>query len=343
MADRVLEIGDFAAGYCGRLFVRAGAEVLRLESEPPPAWASSTAMALFLHAGKRRVAAPSADALRALAAQADVVVCEAASADAFAELGLADLNCCVVAVTPFGLSGPKRNWHATPSVLLAMGGYTQIVGDPGRAPLNLPGHYVEFQSGALAFAAAQAARLAGTAGVTDLSMLEVVMSMSQFTTVRWHCAGEVRTRHGSDFYFVVPSDLFRCRDGWVYVNVVPVFWEAFTVFIDQPELVLDERFASNDARRANNEVLKARVAEALADLTRDEIMARAASARVPVGAMLGLDDVLTDAHLAERGSFETLTDGTGAAWRSPGLGTRRDQTRAGAYALAGIDPGPAAW
>ena len=30
--DRVLEIGGFAAGYCGRLFVQGGAEVVRIES-----------------------------------------------------------------------------------------------------------------------------------------------------------------------------------------------------------------------------------------------------------------------------------------------------------------------
>ena len=35
MADRVLEIGNFAAGYCGRLLVHAGHDVVRVEPPVP--------------------------------------------------------------------------------------------------------------------------------------------------------------------------------------------------------------------------------------------------------------------------------------------------------------------
>ena len=63
---RVLEVGGYAAGYAGRLFVRAGFDVLRLETEAPPAWASAEAMTSFLHAGKQRLRQP--DQLAALAA-----------------------------------------------------------------------------------------------------------------------------------------------------------------------------------------------------------------------------------------------------------------------------------
>ena len=88
--DRVLEIGGYAAGYCGRLFAQSGYEVVRLESPPAPAWTSQEAQNLYLHAGKRRVATASPEMTAEMAAKADVVVVEAESADAVTALGFDD-------------------------------------------------------------------------------------------------------------------------------------------------------------------------------------------------------------------------------------------------------------
>jgi len=221
--DRVLEIGGWAASYAGRLLVHAGADVVRVDrGMQDAAWASELAMDAYLHPGKRRIATDDLSLITQLAEASDVVICQAATAAALDELGFNSWSSTVkVGITPFGMTGPKRNWMATPSTLLAMGGYTYLMGDANRAPLNLPGHYLEFQTGALAVASANACRWrsdshAGRSPsheMVDIGMLEVVMALSQFTSVRWHCAQEIRTRHGSDFHFVVPSELFRCVDG----------------------------------------------------------------------------------------------------------------------------------
>jgi len=319
--DRVLEIGGFAAGYCGRLFVRGGADVVRVDLDArATAWAGQEAMDLYLHAGKRVVGPATPDLVEKLAGAADVVVCEAGSADEIDALGFDAWAAPVkVAITPFGRTGPKRNWHATPSVILAMGGYTQLMGDPQRAPLNLPGHFVEFQTGTLAYTSINACRLADERNTIDLSMLETLMAMSQFTTVRWHCAGEVRSRHGSDFWYVVPSNLFACRDGWVYINVVPSFWDPLTIFLDRPELLLDPRFGDNDARMQNRDALHAIVAGVLRNLPKDEIIARAGECRIPVGVVQSFDDVLDDPHLAYRAFFERLEMDGQSALHSPAV------------------------
>ena len=316
--DRVLEVGGYAAGYCGRLFAQSGCDVVRVESgDAPPAWASEEAMALYLHPGKRRVATDDAGLVAELAAQADVAVLEARGAAAVDALGFNDWTTPVkAAITPFGRTGPKRDWRATPHALLAMGGYTNLMGDPQRAPLSLPGHYVEFQSGAFAFAAANACRLAGERNAIDIAMLEVVMAQSQFTTVMWHCAGVIRSRHGNDFWSVVPTNLFRCRDGWVYVNIVPTFWDAFTVFLDKPELLMDERFLDNERRMRNRDALHALIAEAVADVAKADLARRAEECRVPLGVVQSFDDVLADPHLAERDVWQTLPVAEGEV-RSP--------------------------
>ena len=325
--DRVLEIGGYAAGYCGRLFAHNGYDVVRAdvalagEAGPqPPAWARQEAMEVFLHSRKRRVSVTDVSMLERLADAADVVVCEAATADALSALGFEGWSTAVkVAITPFGRTGPKRNWRATPNVLLAMGGYTQLMGDPERAPLNLPGHYLEFQTGTLAYAAANACRFAGQANVIDLGMFETLMTLSQFTTVRWHCAGELRSRHGSDFWYVVPSNLFACADGWVYLNIVPSFWDPLTVFLEKPELLLDERFLDNDLRMQHRDELHEIIAGVLAPLTAAAITARAEQCRVPLGVVQNFDEVLADPHLAARGFFVAERDEQGQSWLSPAL------------------------
>ena len=324
--DRVFEMGGVAAGYCGRLFAQAGCDVVHVETAGrPPGWVSDAAMDLYLHAGKRRIRTDDGGLIAELASRADIVVLEAGTADAVAESGFDSWGAPVkAAITPFGRTGPRRNWQATASVLLAMGGHTYIMGDPDRPPLTLPGHYPEFQSGAFAFAAANACRYAGERNVIDIGMLEAVMALSQFTTVLWHCAGEIRERHGSDFHYAVPTNLFRCADGWVYVSAVPAFWDAFAAFIDRPELVLDERFATNRQRRANREALHGIVGEAIGAMSRAEAQSRALECRVPLGVVQTFDEVLADAHLAARCFWQTPGGGEAAALRSPRRAWRVD-------------------
>ncbi|MEM9622826.1 MAG: CoA transferase [Pseudomonadota bacterium] len=344
MVDKVLELGGYAAGYAGRLYAHAGADVVRVEyGVTPPAWASPVAMDSFLHAGKRRVATSDPTLIQQLAAAADVVICEASGADAVHALGFQEWSTPVkAALTPFGLTGPKRNWHATPNTLLAMGGYTVLMGDAEREPLSLPGHYLEFQTGALAYTACNAAQLAGQSTDIDIGMLETLMSLSQFTTVRWHCAGELRTRHGSDFWFVVPSELFRCTDGWAYINIVPQFWDAFTVFLDRPELLVDGRFTNNGLRMQHRTALHEIVAEVLATFSVAQVHERAASCRVPVGVVQSFADVLDDPHLAERDFWQAVEAAPGAPEMSgvklPSLPFRLGDKKSTRLHLNGVKP-----
>lgn len=322
--DRILELGDFAAGFCGRLFAQAGHDVVRIEPhEEAPGWVSPRASDLYLHAGKRRLQITDPDVIAALAREADIVIVEGDTADAIDALGFDDWETPVkVAITPFGRTGPKRNWTASSHALLAMGGYTYLMGDENRAPLSLPGHYVEFQAGQYAYFTASACRFAGESNVIDLSMLETVMSLSQFTTVKWHCAREIRSRHGNDFWYVSPSNLFRCRDGWVYINIVPGFWDAFTLFLDRPELAIDERFTTNTKRSANRDAMHAIVAEVLSPMSRAEIERKAEDTRVPVGVVKTFEEVLADPHLRHRGFWQEVTAPDGTSVLSPGVAHR---------------------
>lgn len=299
-------------------------------------------MNLFLHAGKTRLSVNDSAVVHDLANKADIVVLEARSADEIDSFGFDEWQAPIkVAITPFGRTGPRKNWAATPSTILAAGGYTNLMGDQEREPLTVPGHYVEFQSGGFAYTAASACAYGEVVDTIDIGMLEVVMALSQFTTVLWHCARVVRSRHGNDFWSVVPTNLFRCSDGWVYINIVPGFWDSFTIFLGMPELTLDERFQTNGLRMQNRDALHEIVAEEFLQWDRKTIQERAEAARIPVGASLDFFEVLKDPHLSERDVWQTIHDGEDRTVLSPHLPFHLRELQAPYLVLRAVEELPA--
>ena len=313
---RVLELGGYAAAYAGRLLAAEGEDVVKLHPPEamlacPSAWSSDAAMAWHLDRGKRSVQDGDGKLLGRLADRADAVICEAPTADALDALGFDDWRAPIkIALTPFGRTGPKRNWRAAPITLLAMGGHTVLSGDPERQPLSLPGHYLEFQAGALAYVGLAAASLAKRGETLDISLYEVALSLTQFSLCRYQCLGDDRSRHGNAYGYIAPIDAYQCLDGWVYINIVPTFWDAFVVFLDQPELLLDERFSTNDLRCEHLAELTDIVQGRLESLTREEVMHRADEARIPAGLVMSFDEVLSDPQHQARQVWQS-PDGCG--------------------------------
>jgi crotonobetainyl-CoA:carnitine CoA-transferase CaiB-like acyl-CoA transferase len=332
MSLRVLEFGaagsdGTAAAYCGRLFALWGAEVVRVDAPasgrvPAP---RDRALDLFLHPNKRRVGVDYTTGdgralLERFARACDVVITDV-PLPVLTSLRWQDFalrnEVVSVSITPFGLSGPYRDWQATDATLLALGGYTFLMGDPGRPPLTLPGHYVSYQAGQFGYIAARAA-LRGANGRVEpqqieVSKLETVAALSQFTTVMWTYRQQIRSRHGNGWENIHPISLYPCRDGWFAVNVVPGFWKPFTDMIARPDLLDDPRFATNEARMAHKDALDDIIVAALGHHTANEIVELGQRRyRVPTGALKRMSDLLDDPHLAERMFWQPLEVSAGA-------------------------------
>lgn len=311
---RVLEFGNNkAAAYCGRLFQFYGAEVIRVDLPTNIAYQETSlsleqgSLDIYLHTDKKRISInylleQGRQLLQELAASVDIVVTDHLPAELDAlvwtefEAGLK------VSITPFGLSGPYRNWRGFSPILLAMGGYTQLSGDEDREPLSLPGHYIEYQSGQYAYTAALAAHCFDNKNKKiEVSMLETVLSLSQFTSVMWNCVQQIRTRHGNRFGNIHPITLYPCKDGFVYVNVVPAFWANFVSMLEREDLLEDERFKDNEARCEHYAELDEIVSRIFAEYTMEELIEKGQrSNRLPIGKLMSLQQVLEDQHLQAR-------------------------------------------
>ncbi|MBS03794.1 MAG: hypothetical protein CMQ24_13950 [Gammaproteobacteria bacterium] len=317
----VLELGGPAAGYVGKLYRRWGAEVCRIDDpeDPHTAGPEYAAVDLYLHAGKRRLladlASDGAPALLArLAERADVIVADLPPSrlDTLGWSKLGGTACIRTAITPFGMNGPRRDWHGSSNVLLALGGETFIMGDPGRAPLTIPGRYLHYQAGQYAYAASVACRRQTPDSVrdVDVSVYETAQSLHQFTTVMWTHNDTVRARHGNDFGVLHPITMYPCKDGWWATNADVIFWDAFTVMLGRPDLADDPRFNTVAGRVTNAKALDQLVMEELGDKTRAELMELGqVTCRVPTGILNTLDELLEDPHLRERNFWQPMAAG----------------------------------
>ena len=322
---RVLELSDReeAAAFCGKLFARWGAEVIRVESpdRAPP----TEALDRYLNGGKRRVALDYRDAeqretLDRLAATCDVMITDASAHDVerfdLMQLGAASGHIVRTSITPFGLSGPYRDWQATASTLLALGGYTWLHGDIGRTPLTMPGNYPYYQTGSYAYVAALSSQLRARAnpdaGPTNIevSVLEALGSLHQFTFETFTYGGRIRSRHGNRWENLHPTTLLPCADGWWSVNVLDQFWEPFAMMIDRPDVINDPRFATNADRLLHADELDEIIIEAVRDWPMKRVLKDGQETwRVPVGYMMSTQDALDDPHMNERGFWRSADDG----------------------------------
>ena len=326
---RVVEISDReeAAAYAAKLLVRWGSEVVKVESPsraPPP-----EADDRYLNGGKRRVAldytaVEDRERLAALIADADIVITDASPADTerWQLLTLGGGSAVRVSITPFGLSGPYRDYEATPSTLLALGGYTFLSGDIDRAPLTFPGRYPYYQAGTWAYTAAVAGHLRGHDQeqplTIEVSVLETLTSLHQFTDVMWTHQQKIRSRHGNRWEDLCPTTMVPCADGWVAMNIVPQFWRPFSFMLGRGELATHPDYAANPQRMERCPEILQMVVDAFADQDRATILREGQETwRVPIGVRLTLDEALTDAHLVER-DFWRRFEGDEDGPRTPG-------------------------
>ena len=245
---RVLELTDGIAGpFCARMLADYGAEVIRIEPPRPVPrqyqhlnWSESAALHLHLNTNKKSVTLDLAldrgrELLFDLALRCDVVV-ESMRPGAVQGLGIGYQTLSahrpglvMTSITPFGQTGPYRDWSYTELTVFAMTGAMNREGLPGRPPLRYGGEIAQHFTGVAASAATMGAlvgaAMTGVGDWIDISIFESMTGHPNQIARRGAYAylGEddkrvdPRTAAGSEQYAV---GTFRCADG--YVNFLPL-------------------------------------------------------------------------------------------------------------------------
>ena len=248
---RVLELADETGQFCGKLMADLGADVIKIE---PPRGEDTRSVGPFLddrphpdrslafwhyNTSKRGVTlnletADGRDLFRRLAADADIVL-ETFAPGRLAELGLdydslesANPRLILCSLTPFGQTGPWRDYKTSDLVHLAAGGFMGCCGydradDPEQIPIAPGGGNAWHTAGNYAYMAILAALLhrekSGRGQHIDVAVHDCVAVTTEMHIPTYLYHGKVVIRQTGRHAQMEPNApaQFRCADGG-YVN-----------------------------------------------------------------------------------------------------------------------------
>ena len=291
---RVLDLSGPEAVFCGKLLADYGADVVRVE---PPGGHSSRKRApfagdqsgnerslyfLFYNTNKRSItldveSEKGRDLFRRLVAQSDVVLesFPVGHMDSI-ELGYETLKALnpgivVASVTPFGQTGPWKDYKSSDLIALAASGFMQITGEPDGPPMrqgNEQSHYPGAQFAAASILAALYYRdFGGGEGQhIDVSLQEALITYytDAHPALAWMQMGQNVTRVGATSTLVIPLGAYPSSDGWVSAGIItPREWDTLAEWIFEVtgnEEVLNESYrGGNQDRAPYNDIITALV------------------------------------------------------------------------------------
>jgi crotonobetainyl-CoA:carnitine CoA-transferase CaiB-like acyl-CoA transferase len=336
---KVVEYGNMvSAPYCARLLAGLGAEVIKVENPVtgdearqhgpfPDGMPAPEKSGLFLSLNMNKLGITlNLDTMtgkkifKRLIEDADIFV-ENNAPEVVKKLGMSyeeliNINpkLIMVSITPFGHTGPYRDYKAYDINCCAADGVSVGIGEPEREPLPLPLSQGSYQAGASAAVAALTALLArrktGEGQYIDISEVEVMatlhMAQNILTFLYRGVTGIRRGIHGG--FFLYPGSVLPCKDG--YINLVaPQLdqWTRFLNMIGNPSWKDDPRYQN---RRAMHEhypdEADALLKPWLKEYTKEEVFQKSQENRVPLSPVYDIGDLVDHPHLKERHFFTEI-------------------------------------
>ncbi|MFO0635686.1 MAG: CoA transferase [Nannocystaceae bacterium] len=344
LADvRVLELGQLLAGpYAGALLASFGAEVIKVEppgeGDPLRRWrkldGGTSLWWRSLARNKRSVTAdlrqPEGRALaRRLVARGVDVVIENFRPGRLEQWGLgpADLwaidpRIVIVRISGYGQDGPMAQAPGFANVAEAFGGLRYTTGEPDRPPVRggislgdtLTGLYAALG----AMIALHERGRSGRGQVIDCALYESVFSVMESVVPEYDRLGFVRERSGAALPGIVPSNTYRCQDGWLVLGANnDSLFVRLVHAIGRADLAEDPALAHNDGRVAQTERIDGAIAAWAATQPLAAALATLAAAEVPSGPIYSIADIFADPHYAARGMLESIVLPDGSRLRVP--------------------------
>ena len=233
-----------------------------------------------------------------------------------------------LSMTPFGLSGPYADWQSTPLVSLALGGYLYLSGEEDREPLMLPGYQAQRLTAMKGYAgillALRAREMSGSGQQVEVSEMEALAALHQFTFVSHQYDGIIRKRAGVRLATGrrtggYPITTLPCKDGYITFSAsAPHQWDYVCAMIGREDLLIDPRLSAFQSLKDAADEIDEILLEWVADRTREEIVELAAGVySVPASPVFDLGETLRDGQYIERGLFAEFEHPEGGALTFP--------------------------
>lgn len=333
---KVLEYCQMVAGpYCTKLMADLGAEVVKIEK---PGWGDearrsppflrdipdpeTSGLFLYLNTNKLGItltveSETGKKIFKELVKSVDVLV-EDKPPGVMEKQGLGyevlrELNSglIITSITPFGQTGPYRDYKAYPLNVFQSGGEGYLtpsgVENVGRPPLKAGSFLEEYDSGLNAAIAAMGAlcwkKSSELGQFIDVSKQESSISLNRMDViVRYANERKLLTRaqQGVPYGGILPC---KGNDYTVFVTWEERQWERMVSIMGNPDWAKDEKFTDHGGRFKHGELLNAFLVEWLVNYTKEELYHMGQAKGVPFGMVNTSKDLLESEHLKKRGFF----------------------------------------
>jgi CoA:oxalate CoA-transferase len=278
---KILDFTRVLSGpYCTAMLADIGADVIKIE--PPQGddyrhigpFLEDGSSALFetVNRGKRSIVldlAKDADRTVALklAGDADVLVenfrpgVAAKLGIGYEALSLINPKLIYASISGFGQTGTMAQRPAFDIILQAMSGIMSVTGEADGPPTLIGESVADVVSGLYASWAIMAAlnqrHTTGLGQHLDVSMLSSMLALQPLVAARLFASGEAPKRVGNRHPISAPFGAFKARDGMFMLAVLnDKLMKALAAAIDEPLILSDPRFASDELRFQNEGALR---------------------------------------------------------------------------------------
>lgn len=352
---RVVELGDIPASYAARLLADLGADVIKVEppNGDPNRWLPPFAGDIedpersltFINANTNKrsivldlVNTPAdRETLAALLASADVFF-EATPVGDLEALGFTDERLkeihpglVTVSLTPFGRTGPYRNYKGSDAIANAMGGFLFAQGDDKRAPCTAPIHQAYQLAGAVAamlgVAASRHRRRTGAGQRIDISLQEALTFTSN-AVAKYSLENSVGQRPGSDGSGA-GANIYRCKDGR-YVHFAggarPNMWRELTRNWMPENILTQPEWDNPRYRNAHSDQVNDVFADFIGQFNADEFVEEAQRRHLAAAQLNTVGQFINSEHVRVREWLQELEHPVIGRYTAPGSPMRLSAT-----------------
>lgn len=358
---RVIEWAQFMAGpFCARLLADLGAQVIKVEEPfigdrsrregpfpgdiPHP---EKSGLFLYLNTNKLGITLNlknphGAKIFQELIRAADFLV-EDFPPGILQEmsLGYEDLKeinprLIMISITPFGQTGPNKDYKAHDINIMAAGGMAYVSGDPEREPVIFAGAQSEYQAGLNALVGGLCAlyyrEFTGLGQQVDISKQEAIIAILEHAIPTYSFQGQIRKRSGNRHPATHPSSNYPCKDGYVMINpATDLQWKAFVEWMGNPAWTLDPKMDDRQYRVEHADEIDEKVIQWLSQKTKKEIYYGGQERHLPFTPLFDIKEVVESAQFNAREFFVETEHPEAGKVKMPGSPCKLSETPSKIY------------
>jgi crotonobetainyl-CoA:carnitine CoA-transferase CaiB-like acyl-CoA transferase len=352
---KVIELGEFIMGpFCGKNLADMGAEVIKIEKpligdksrrhgpfpddEPNP---EKSGLFLVLNCNKKSVTLdvnqPTGRKIfKQLLKDADILI-DSNLPKMMKELGLDYTSLkkdfpklIMVSITPYGQTGPYKDFKGDAITIGAMSGVHNLYGSRSREPLCHPFSYDEYIGG---LAGALAASIAlfdrdntGKGRHCDIAVFQFqtgAFAMGNIEPYKiLNISGMRAGNHNNTFFY--PTQVLPCKDGYFTMFSYQFdHWQRFLEILGNPEWSKDERFNPPKCNSVFElaqyiDELDALLCNELERFTKAELFEACSKARIPFLPVMNIEDMMNNPQLKHRNEIAEVEHPVAGKLKYPG-------------------------